>query len=225
MSDFLTNTRTLQTFAGVEADGIFGPTTAEKLVEKLQLSPGTPGTGALRVCVDPGHGMGNRRPGLYDPGCQNGTLWEAGIVLTWAEALETALHALGAEVWMTRRNAESETPVATRASRAFSAGCTVLISIHVNDAEDVSANGCETLFSDDRDFAQKVHQAMARSLNLRDRGTKPRSDLAVLKFNGLACLLELGFIHSTTDMAAVMNRATMEQTCEAIAKAIVAFRR
>lgn len=218
---FESDVRTLQAFAGVPQDAQFGPKTAAALVAKLQLSESAPARpGALRVCVDAGHGMGNRRVGLYDPGAVHGALNEADITLAWALKLETALIARGIEVFMTRRGAVESVPVGARAVRAANAGCTALISIHVNDADDPKANGCETLFLDDRDFASAVHRAMAHTLRLRDRGVKHRSDLAVLKFNGLACLIEVGFIQSAADMAAARNLATIEATCDEIAAAI-----
>ncbi len=226
MSTLTDHTKLLQSFAGTPADGLFGPQTAAALVAKLGLGASadarTPGT--LRVCVDAGHGMANRRAGVYDPGCVSGTLEEADIALEWAGTLVQALKAHGAEVYLTRTGKTDPVPVGDRARMAANAGCTVLVSIHVNDAESVTASGCETLFSDDRDFAVTVHRAMARELGLRDRGVKPRSDLAVLKFAGLACLVELGFIQAEGDMRAVRNRDVRERACDAMAAAICHFR-
>lgn len=223
---FIENTKTLQRFAGTEADGAFGPKTAAALVAKLGLEPEQPKPAApptarkLKVCLDPGHGMANRRPGVFDPGCERGDLHEADIVLVWANAIGHELAALGVSVFYTRRDNQRPTPLGSRASMAEDAGCDLLVSIHVNDA-DGKPTGTETLYTgtDDQALAQRCQTAMLKGLGLRDRGIKQTGVLAVLKFRGPAVLLELGFIG--TDAATITDKARIEATAKLLAAAIV----
>jgi len=88
----------------------------------------------MKVCIDPGHGMGNVTPGKYDPGCTHGTLTEAEIALQWGLTLKHVLIGMGHEVFMTRDDATDHTPVGRRDDRAEAEGCDVFLSIHVNAA-------------------------------------------------------------------------------------------
>jgi N-acetylmuramoyl-L-alanine amidase len=62
-------------------------------------------------------------------------------------------------------------PVGTRATTARNAGCDVLISLHLNDFDDDSANGLEVLFRDteDKALAQKLQEALVKVTKMRDR--------------------------------------------------------
>lgn len=226
MSKFTEHTQLLQRFAGTPTDGQFGPKTAAALVEKLRLNPAQPNpqptpkeSAKLKVCIDPGHGMANRRAGVYDGGCERGELHEADIALVWANALADELKNLGVNVFFTRRDNQRPTPVGSRARLAEDAGCDMLVSIHVNDA-DGAPTGTETLYSgaDDIPLAQRCQAAMLSGLGLRDRGIKQRTDLAVLKFRGRAVLLELGFIG--TDAAAITEKPRIDATAKLLAAAI-----
>lgn len=171
----------------------------------------------FKLCIDPGHGMGNRTDGVFDPGCGEAGLNEASIVLVWAEELRRAVEARGTSVFMTRRDQVTPCPVSRRASLAKTAGCTHFISIHVNDADNALAHGTETLYRDDKEFAEDLQTELLKGLALRDRGVKQRLNLAVLKFPGKAALLELGFIKNPQDMEAVTNSALRAHTCRMLA--------
>ncbi len=227
MSTFTENTQLLQRFAGTAPDGQFGPKTAAALVEKLRLTPtelhpqpAPNGNAKRKVCIDPGHGMANRRAGVYDGGCERGDLQEADIALVWANALADELKNLGVNVFFTRRDNQRPTPVGSRAGLAQEAGCDMLVSIHVNDADGTTATGTETLYSgsDDIPLARRCQDAMLTGLGLRDRGIKQRTDLAVLKFQGRAVLLELGFIG--TDAATITDKSKIDATVKLLAAAI-----
>lgn len=213
----------LQKFAGVKQDGDFGPVSARALVQKLNLNPApapAPTTRQRTICIDPGHGMSNRTPGVFDPGCERGTLHEADIVLVWAHHLRESLAKRGAKVFLTRGGNTEYCPIETRVSRAVAAGCDTFVSIHVNDADAPEANGTETLYRGDDALAIHCQEALLAGLGLRDRGVKRRTDLAVLHFPK-SCLLELGFIGNAKDVAAITDRAKIAATCELLAEAIL----
>lgn len=161
--------------------------------------------------------MGNRTPGVYDSGCSANGIDEADVVLTWAEELNKAVIARGIQTYFTRRGRSQEVPVGARAKLAQLAGCTHFISIHVNDADDDQAHGTETLYNHSDDLAKEVQTALVSNLGLRDRGCKHRSDLAVLKFIGPCCLIELGFIKNPVDMKHISSDQLRAHACRAIA--------
>ena len=185
----------------------------------------------MKICIDPGHGMANRTPGVYDPGAthvENGVRFEeADIALHYALALKDVLRARGIEVFMTRDDRTDMAPLRQRAAEAERAGCDLFLSLHLNDFESDQANGTETLFRGDRsrDLATRMQQALVSALGLRDRGIKERPDLAVLRFNGPAALLELGFIANDRDRDRLLSAAVRAVTCEAIAQEIDRIRK
>ena len=120
---------------------------------------------------------------------------------------------------MTRDDATDHAPVGKRAAMARSAGCDVLISLHLNDFDDDSANGFEVLFrdADDKALAQKLQDALVKVTTMRDRKIKQRTDLAVLKFQGVAVLVELGFIANDGDRAKLLDAQIREAVVRKIA--------
>lgn len=181
----------------------------------------------MKICIDPGHGMSNRQTGVYDPGAthvENGFAFqEAAIALRYALTLKDVLRSQRVEVFMTRDDGTDHTPVGSRASMAKAAGCTALISLHLNDFDDDSANGLEVLYrnSGDKALAQKLQDALIKATKMRDRKAKQRTDLAVLKFNGIAVLVELGFIANDQDRAKLLNAQMRDTITRTIARVMV----
>ena len=165
----------------------------------------------MKVCIDPGHGMSNRQMGIFDSGAthvENGFLFkEADIALGYGLALKDTFRAQNVDVFMTRDDSADHAPVGKRASMAKNAGCEVFISLHLNDVDDDTANGLEVLFRDGQDkvLAQKLQDALVEVTKMRDRKIKQRTDLAVLKFQGVAALVELGFIANDQDRAKLLD--------------------
>ena len=181
----------------------------------------------MKICIDPGHGMSNRQTGVYDPGAthvENGFQFqEAAIALRYALTLKDVLRSRQVEVFMTRDDDTDQTPVGSRASMAKAAGCEALISLHLNDFDDDSANGLEVLFrdSDDKALAQMLQDALIKATKMRDRKIKQRTDLAVLKFSGIAVLVELGFIANDEDRGKLLNAQIRDAITRTIAKVVV----
>ncbi len=177
----------------------------------------------MKVCIDPGHGMSNRQMGIFDPGAthvENGFLFkEADIALRYGLTLKDVFRSQQVEVFMTRDDSTDHAPVGARASMAKSAGCDVFISLHLNDFDDDTANGVEVLFrdADDKLLAQKLQDALVKTSKMKDRKIKQRNDLAVLKFNGVAVLVELGFIANDSDRSKLLNAQMRDAITRAIA--------
>jgi len=168
---------------------------------------------SVKLCIDPGHGMGNVRLNQYDPGAQGNGHSEASVVLLWSETVKWYCHLAKIPFWATRNNDHDSDPVGTRAVRAEANGCTHFLSLHCNDADSPNATGTETYFRDPTDhaWALPVHQRAVTALYLKDRGLKGESDsqhtrLAVFNFGGPCCLVELGFISNPSDLAAMLDR-------------------
>lgn len=154
--------------------------------------------------------MSNRRAGKYDPGaCAHG-LSEADIALQWALTGKWILNQAGIFVYLTRDDDRDEAPVGSRDEMAERQNCTHFISIHCNAG---GGTGCETYYRDDKDFALMVQESVLHATGLRDRGIKLEGEsqhprLAILGFNGSACLVETGFIDKVNDAKKLVARET-----------------
>lgn len=170
--------------------------------------------------------MSSRTTGVFDTGATYGQLEEAEIVLSWADELRKACVKSGVTVYLTRVSVNDPAPLRQRVASAKQAGCTHLISLHVNDAEVAKANGYETLYrvAGSEAFAVYLHAQMLKSLGLRDRLVKRRTDLAILATGGMpSALLEMGFIRNRGDMDIVTDATVMQRTCAALAAALIAW--
>lgn len=152
----------------------------------------------LKVCIDAGHGWGNRLGGKYDPGCVRGSIEEAQLTYQYAHDVAQKLRCLGVEVYETRMVPQMPAPVWGRAAAAMREKCHALVSFHVNDAESPKANGVETWYETTRSLplATMMQQTLVLITGFRDRGVKQHDELsAVLEFQGgPSILMELGFI-------------------------------
>jgi len=181
----------------------------------------------MKICIDPGHGMSNRQTGVFDPGAthvENGFLFqEADLTLRYGLALKDAFRARKVDVFMTRDDNLDHAPVGRRATAAEKAGCDVFVSLHLNDFDDDSANGLEVLFgkSASKGLAQELQDALIAVTTMRDRKIKLRTDLAVLKFNGPAVLVELGFIANDKDRGKVIDPQMRDAIVNSIADVVL----
>lgn len=170
--------------------------------------------------------MSNRQKGIYDPGAthiEHGFKYEeASIALRYALALKDVFRERAVEVYMTRDDDGDHTPVGLRAKMAKEAGCNIFISLHLNDYDDDAANGIEVLYRDngDKTLAQRLQDALIKVTNMKDRAIKQRADLAVLKFQGTAVLIELGFIANDSDREKLLNSQVRDSICRAIADVV-----
>ena len=181
----------------------------------------------MKVAIDPGHGMSNKQFGVFDPGAthiENQVRHEeASITLKYGLTLRDVFRARQHEVFMTRDDNEDHAPVGRRAANAKAAGAEVFVSIHLNDAEVDSANGVEVLFkgNDDKPLAQKLQTRLVEVTGFKDREIQQRNNLAVLSFQGVAVLIELGFIANDQNRGVLLNPERRQAICEAIADVVI----
>lgn len=121
----------------------------------------------MKLCIDPGHGMSNRTPGVYDPGAVvrfptgSGAApieeSEAAIVLQIGLTLKWVCGDYGMPFWMTRLDDRADAVLGKRDERAKRECCTHFLSLHCNAG---GGSGTETYYRDARDraFADVVHR-------------------------------------------------------------------
>lgn len=167
----------------------------------------------VKLGIDAGHGMGNKKPGVYDGGAESHGVHEADMTLAYALAVKFVFKQAGIDVFLTRDESSDVTPVGHRNEQAEQAGCTHFIAIHMNDG---GGTGTECYYrgrngSPAKDWASRVLGCALRAFGLKDRGLKDEgasqhTSLAVLDFKGPACLVELGFIDSDRDRVLLSSR-------------------
>ena len=177
------------------------------------------------IIIDPGHGMSNRKSGVYDPGACAAHHSEAAIVMEWANVLRDILKERGAKVIRTRVDEKDPCPVSRRDDIARAYGGDIMVSLHCNAATG-TASGVETFYrgEDDRPMAARLTDALCGVLQLPNRGPKTEkssqhSSLAVMEFDK-CFLIELGFIDNPKDRAKLLDPDLRRKSCEAIADAI-----
>jgi N-acetylmuramoyl-L-alanine amidase len=178
----------------------------------------------MKVAIDPGHGMDNASPGVFDTGAVkrigSDTFAEADIVLRYALTLKQLFEANGISVFMTRSSSADSAPVGGRATRAKNAGCTHFISLHMNSFSRSQANGVEVQYRDDqkdKPLADRIQRKLLQVTGFNDHVNDKRTDLAVLRFNaGPAILIELGFISNDNDRNFLIRGENRDAVCQAI---------
>jgi N-acetylmuramoyl-L-alanine amidase len=166
----------------------------------------------MKLAIDPGHGMSNKRDNVFDPGAVAAGVRECDIALEWALTGKYILPQYGINHFLTRDDNLDEVPVGRRDDMAAAAHCTHFLSIHCN-AADGKATGVEVYYRDisDRAFAQLVLDSLIEATGLKSRGLKRESEsqhsrLAVLDFGPPACLAEIGFLDNPHDRSVIRDR-------------------
>lgn len=180
----------------------------------------------MNIILDPGHGMSNRKPGVYDPGAESDGITEAEIALEWANELRAILKKRGANVVRTRVDAKDPAPVGDRAAIARRYKGDIMLSIHCNAATG-TAMGTETFYRGTQNKAQakELNNAVVDALGTRDRGVKTENEsqhsrLAVMSFQP-CFLIEIGFIDNGHDRRLIADPERRKAACEALADVLL----
>jgi N-acetylmuramoyl-L-alanine amidase len=180
----------------------------------------------MTVIIDAGHGLGNRKRGMFDPGAVSNGIREADIAMAWANELRYILIARGKKVIRTRASNADPASISDRAGIAMAYGGDIMISLHCNAATG-TASGTETFYrgESNKAMAERLNAAVVRALATRDRGVKlesasQHSRLAIMAFQP-CFLLELGFIDNASDRAKMLDTGLRQKACEMLADAIL----
>jgi N-acetylmuramoyl-L-alanine amidase len=171
-----------------------------------------------KVYIDLGHGGA-------DTGAINKArnVFEKNVVLEIGKLLDEKLRNNGLDVKLSRTNDITKS-LAQRTTEANNWGADVLVSIHINDAENTSAQGLETYCykTQYRKLADCVHKELiSAGLYTKDRGVKEGNLHMVRESKMSASLVELFFINNEEDFNKLINKKEEFET--AIAKGICAF--
>ncbi len=166
---------------------------------------------AIKIYIDQGHNPQNPNAGAEGNG-----LREQDITYRVGQELASLLRANGSfEVRLSRPTQDTAlgssntTSLRARTADANAWGADAFISIHTNASSNASATGVEDFVYDEpsRAFslAEDIVAGISQATGLRNRGTKVRPGLYVLRKTAMpAVLVELGFITNPGD-AALMN--------------------
>ncbi len=171
----------------------------------------------MLVGLDPGHGAGNRAWGKFDPGAVYGDVREADVALAVAHHLRDECLARGWSVAMTRRDNEEPSALRYRVGKLRTAGADCIVSIHCNAAESAQAHGTETLHAGYEWVADAVNRRVCGALGTRNRGAKHRQDLAILRYERPAILVELAFLSNERERHILVDPHSQRAAALAIA--------
>lgn len=167
--------------------------------------------------LDPGHGA-------QDPGAVGKRSKEKDNVLKVALRVKALLEAAGHTVRMTR-STDVFVTLSNRAKMANSWGADYFVSMH-NNAATAAATGFETfIYSGEvstatRKLQNAVHNAIAGSIGIVDRGRK-RANYSVLRETEMpAVLIEYAFISNQNDESILINE--VEKMAQLTAKGLLA---
>ena len=174
-----------------------------------------------KIFIDAGHNYSS-----FNTGASANGLREQDITFKVAFALSKLLKP-HFEVKLSRKTLETNlgtnnaTAVNARWQMANAFGADLFISIHANAG---GGTGCETIFKSDisKPIAQTINDTYAETMGLRNRGIKPRTDLAVLNNTKMpAILIELAFVDAPVDQPDVeILKNKVAEMAEALAKGI-----
>ncbi len=147
----------------------------------------------MKIFVDPGHG--GKDVGAIGYNSQG--LFEKDLNLDIGLKIRCILIERGYEVMMSR-DTDEYISLVDRVNKANNWGADYFISVHCNAAENVLANGIETLYyptsTNGKNLAQKAQTELIKQTGQTDRGIKPR-DLYVLRKTRMPAILpECGFM-------------------------------
>lgn len=180
------------------------------------------------ICIDAGHGLGNRKRGRYDPGAIGVEgAQEARWATAYARCLESKFFDLGIHTILTRRDESTPCPLRWRPELARQSLSDLLVSIHFNadakpgvSASDGRVKGFEVLYrtSASKRFARVIAERFAIA-GRKVRGVWFRNNLYVLRYTP-SVLVEFGFIDDPEDFALIRDPQWMSDACTSVAEAV-----
>ena len=172
-----------------------------------------------RVILDPGHGG-------KDKGAHRGSVYEKNLTLQLAFKVEALLKAKGIPVTMTRRS-DKFLHLSKRSAIANRYKNAIFISIHFNSHTNYRYHGIETYYYGEQGkrLAAHIHLRLLSKLKIRNRNTRKRTDLAVLRQTRCpAVLIECGYISNPYERRRAQRNSYQNSCAEAIVAGILAYK-
>lgn len=185
-----------------------------------------------RVAIVAGHGMGNKKKGVFDPGFVFLGSRESDRALEFAQRGKQILIQHGIPVYMVRPDNVQSIHLSERPRMAYRAGCDLLIDIHFNaGGTPYVTSGTEVFYRDTKDkvWGQEVLECAISAFGLRNRGMKHESVSAVKSlgmFDSLipVALLEVGFLHTPNiDMRRIRDSKRLTKFWELLSDRILSM--
>ena len=187
------------------------------------------------ICLDPGHGG-------YDGGARarDSGIWEKGINLSVAQKTAAVMEDLGARVVLTRTAdyalCDEEKPKDTTKKRQDmerriqlikDEGCTMVISIHMNEFRSRSQAGPQVFYRKGKDegrlLAGIMQQAMIQGLSPKHRRVAQSGDFFILTLDIPSVLVECGFISNPEEEKLLLTQEYQQKIAKAIAAGAVEY--
>ncbi|MCL1905966.1 MAG: N-acetylmuramoyl-L-alanine amidase [Clostridiales bacterium] len=185
------------------------------------------------IYIDPGHASVNNETGKIDPGAMKGDLVEKDITYEISLHIRRMLTARGADVLLSRGEV-TDLSLELRAAPANAANADILVSVHVNAANNINSGGSSTWFfapegddSYDRGACRTLAECIQRYLlaygGLNDYGIR-EANFAVLRASEMpAVLVETAFLTNEDDAAKLADPAFRELLADAIVSGIIEY--
>lgn len=174
------------------------------------------------LLLDAGHGG-------KDPGTSGNGLVEKNVALSLTQKIAEELEGTDIKIYLTR---DSDVyPENNTRARTANQIADMMVSIHMNAAENTLVNGTETLYqvhaNDDADMltskklAELIQSSIISATGNTSRGVKQRTDLLILNGTTVpAVIVETVFLSNVGDALKISQEDYQETVAEAIAEAI-----
>lgn len=170
----------------------------------------------MNILIDPGH-----RNNEYDYGATGNGQKESALALAISKKLKVALEKRNIICYLSRESENETISVSARPKKALALKCDLLVSIHINAASAITANGIEVLYKTESVLAEQICNAMCSATRATNRGAKLRTDLGVLNGFGSSVLIECGFINNPTECKKLATEEYQDKLVQAITDVIV----
>lgn len=179
------------------------------------------------IMLDAGHGG-------TDPGAlgklDGKTINEKDLTLSITYKVKAILDSNGYKTAMTRTG-DTLPSLSERPQMANDKNCALFVSVHINSAEDDSANGTEVYYSEENNdndygvtsqgFATNILEGMLKYMNSRDRGVRMANWAVTRRANMPAVLLEVGFISNEKELKLMCSDDYQNKVARGIAEGII----
>ncbi len=171
------------------------------------------------MVIDPGHGG-------KDKGTHRGSVYEKNLALQVGLKVEALLKAKGMPVTMTRRT-DTFLSLEKRAAIANRYKDAVFVSIHFNGHSNYRYHGVETYYygAQGQKLAAHIHLRLLSRLKIKNRDTRQRKDLAVLRLTRCpAVLVECAYLSNPYERKRAQKGSYQDACAQAIVDGIFAYK-
>lgn len=243
--------KAFQEAAGLDADGIVGEATLERIFaeDAPEGTPvPTPAVSGIRIGLDPGHqARGNSAQEPVSPGSSktkakvsSGTAGVSSGVAEYVVNLQVALkvrdllEAQGIDVLMTRESNDVDISNAERAQMMNDASVDLVVRIHCDGEDDSSRNGAfilipagpetEAIQAQSRAAAQTVLDAFVAATGAKNLGLSERSDQTGFNWSKVPVInIEMGHMSNAAEDEKLVSDSYQDLCAQGIAQGVLNY--